>query len=256
MHVPQIPAMNTSLVLTMPTSFASRVLLFFVVFALGCFCQGCAETWRRMTDPVYAAQLEKSEREESEMVYWNAQVISGSPARLDVSSYKKLVVAVKVKGNDVVDQESGVSIVESSFSNRLLSKNYIIAARADLDQMLKEMNLQHNSGLTSTDDMVKAGKMMNVEAIMIIDLVRYRQESSQESVPAAAGGTTYRTVKTTHVGLVARLIDIQKGSQVWTASYFKDHQGVCGENQQKALELSAGRVAEAFPAKADDPPHP
>lgn len=230
----------------MPCRTATGTLLAIMCMAsVAMIFTGC-ESMKRAMDPEYAARQEKAEQEGAEKAYWANEVVTGSPEKLDTSGYKKLVVTVAVKGDDVLDSRGSMAIVESAFVNRLLGKGYLIAERSDLDRVLEEMGLQQQSGLTSTGDAVKAGRMLNAEGILVIELLRFHAINQRDIYDG--GGVAWK--REANVGLSAKLVDIQKGAQVWTASYFKKHSGFVAVDPQKALEISAGKVAEAFPAKA------
>lgn len=236
-----------------PTS--SRTSLLIMALTGSILLTGC-ETLKRTFDADYDAQQRRIEQEkhaaeqaEAEKAYWVAQAVKGSPEVLDTTSYKKLVVSTRVKTGSMDYSVTGQAIVEQAFVSRLLAKGYTIAEREDLDRAIKEMGLQQRSGLTTTEDVLKAGKMLNAEAIMIVDIVKYLPSQRQDSFRHADGSVGINYLFTANVGLVVKLIDIQKGTQVWSASYFKEHKSPYANDPQKALELSAGKVADAFPDK-------
>ena len=79
------------------------------------------------------------------------------PQRLD-----KIAILVE-KGREIPDR-----MIEDEFISALLRKNYTVAARSDTQAILKEMQFQ-KSGVTD-DDAVKLGKVLNVQAVLIVSV--------------------------------------------------------------------------------------
>lgn len=211
---------------------------------------GCSlDEMKRVTDPAYAERERTRERVESEAAYWAEQVVKGSPDKLDTRNYERLVLSVRDLCSDRDRFGQGRSpVVEAAVASRLLDKGYTLVERSDLDRVVREMGLQRSSGLTDTADVVAAGKMLNAGAILMVDVVRNSVQDQVQSAVGASGGNMTWTTRRHDVGLVAKVVDIRRGAQVWTASYFKVHPHPIGFDPQKSLTLSAEKLADAFPA--------
>jgi outer membrane lipoprotein SlyB len=79
------------------------------------------------------------------------------------------------------------------FTMELMKKGYKFIERKDIKTLLKEHEFQA-SDLTTTDGAAQTGKILNVPAVMLIDIPKYRDEKMEMS---------------------AKLIDVQDGTILW-----------------------------------------
>lgn len=95
--------------------------------------------------------------------------------------------------------------VEDEFLRLLMKKGYTIPSRSDVEIIMKELEFQY-SGLTD-DNAVSVGRMLNVPAVLIVDINLYRRERREKG---------YRIYSM----LDARLIDVKKNEILWLGTEF------------------------------------
>jgi hypothetical protein len=123
-------------------------------------------------------------------------------------------------------------LVEDAFLECLLAKGHTLAARSDVDSLLREKKFQE-SGLTE-EAAAKAGKILNVPAVL---LVRVTDLSSEKGT----GGVVNR------VSLGARLVSVETGTILWTGNHTVSASTAGREGE--VLLVTAAALAEAFPEK-------
>lgn len=115
-------------------------------------------------------------------------------ADYDFSKVTKVAV-VEVSGavrGDAVKNQIG-----DFFAMELLKKGYTPVERAQVQTLLKEQKFQE-SDVTSDQDAAKAGKILNVPAVMLVNIPTYKEE----------------------MNMTAKIIDVQDGSVLWIGSGF------------------------------------
>jgi hypothetical protein len=170
----------------------------------------------------------------------NPIAVTGAPATFDSRPFSRIVVVPKITAR--VDDPNGLnSAVESAFVASLLNGGFTVVERSDLDRVLKEIGFQSSSGLTESAQMVKVGKMLNADGLMIVEVNRAEDRTTTSYSQGSAS-----TFVSTFVGVSAKFVAIQQGTQVWVASY-------AGERYNKgvadAINEAAQAVAAAFPGK-------
>jgi hypothetical protein len=129
-----------------------------------------------------------------------------------------LDVSGSVRGDAVKDQ------IASFFEMELLKKGYTPVERSQVQKILKEQEFQA-SGVTSDADAVKAGQILNVSAVMLVNIPVIKEE----------------------INMTAKLIDVQDGSILWIGT----GSGTTGKTFSTILGAAAGAAAGAVIAGGD-----
>jgi hypothetical protein len=129
-----------------------------------------------------------------------------------------LDVSGSVRGDAVKDQ------IASFFEMELLKKGYTPVERTQVQKILKEQEFQA-SGITSDADAVKAGHILNVSAVMLVNIPVIKEE----------------------INMTAKMIDVQDGSILWIGT----GSGTTGKTFSTILGAAAGAAAGAVIAGGD-----
>jgi hypothetical protein len=129
-----------------------------------------------------------------------------------------LDVSGAVKGDAVKDQIAGF------FEEELLKRGYSPVVRSQIQKVLKEQEFQASS-ITSSEDAAKAGHILNVSAVMLINIPVAKEE----------------------INMTAKLIDVQDGSILWIGN----GSGTTGKTFSTILGAAAGAAAGAVIAGGD-----
>ncbi|UCC99147.1 MAG: glycine zipper 2TM domain-containing protein [Phycisphaerales bacterium] len=129
-----------------------------------------------------------------------------------------LEVAGAVRGDAVKNQ------IGDFFAMELLKRGYTPVERSQVQALLKEQEFQA-SGITSDLDAAKAGNILNVPAVMLINIPTYKEE----------------------MNMTAKIVDVQDGSVLWLGS----GSGSTGKTFSTFLGAAAGAAAGAVVAGGD-----
>lgn len=91
--------------------------------------------------------------------------------------------------------EAAKNQIADFFSMELLKKGFAPVERAQVQSILKEQKFQ-TSGQTSAEDAAKAGKILNVPAVMIINIPVYDE----------------------NISMSAKMVNVEDGSILWVGS--------------------------------------
>ena len=98
-------------------------------------------------------------------------------------------VSGAVRGDPVKNQ------IGDFFSMELVKKGYTVVERAQAQAFLKEQEFQATD-ITSDEDAAKAGKVLNVPAVMLVNIPTYKES----------------------MNMTAKIIDVEDGSILWIGS--------------------------------------
>ncbi len=112
----------------------------------------------------------------------------------DFSKVTKVAV-VDVQG--AVEGEAAKGQIADFMNMALLQKGYSPVERTQVDTLLKEQDFQI-SGLTSKEGVAQAGKILNVPAVIIVNVPKFDEEMS----------------------ITAKMIDTEDGSILWVGTGF------------------------------------
>lgn len=142
-------------------------------------------------------------------------------ADYDFSKVTKIAV-IEVSGavrGDAVKNQIG-----DFFSMELLKKGYTPVERAQVQALLKEQKFQA-SDVTTNEGAAKAGRILNVPAVMLVSIPTYKEE----------------------MNMTAKIIDVEDGSILWIGS----GSGSTGKTFTTILGAAAGAAAGAAVAGGD-----
>ncbi len=137
-------------------------------------------------------------------------------ADYDFSKVTKIAV-VEVSG--AVHGEAVKNQIGDFFSMELMKKGYTPVERAQVQALLKEQKFQA-SDVTTDEDAAKAGKILNVPAVMLVNIPTYKEE----------------------MNMTAKIIDVQDGSILWIGS----GSGTTGKTFSTVLGAAAGAATGAI----------
>ena len=131
-----------------------------------------------------------------------------------------LDVTGAVRGEPVKNQ------IGDYFAIELMKRGYTVVERGStqVQKLLKEQEFQA-SGVTSDQDAAKAGNILNVSAVMLINIPTFKEE----------------------MNMTAKIVDVQDGSILWLGS----GQGTTGKTFATFLGAAAGAAAGAVVAGGD-----
>jgi hypothetical protein len=104
---------------------------------------------------------------------------------------KVAVLDVTGAANEAVKNQIG-----DFFVLELLKKGYAPVERQRVQELLKEQQFQTTTGITSTEDAVKAGRILNVPAVVLVSIPDNEEE----------------------VSMTAKLVCVEDGSILWQAT--------------------------------------
>ncbi len=143
-------------------------------------------------------------------------------AGYDFGKLEKVAV-VDVVGN--VGGEAGKNQISDFFVMELLKKGYAPVERAQVQTILDEQDFQM-SDLASDEDAAKAGHILNVPAVVVINVPKFKET----------------------INMTAKLIDVQDGSILWLGS----GDGSTGKTLATLLGIGAGAATGAAVSGEDD----
>ena len=129
------------------------------------------------------------------------------------------------RGREIPDR-----MIEDEFISALLRKDYTIAARSDIQAVLKEMQFQ-KTGLTD-DDAVNFGKVLNVQAVLIVSVTSLKVNREKKQLECT---------------LDARLISVEKSEVLWIGT--NSGSGATDSENILFKKLSS-QLADRFPSRS------
>ncbi len=123
-----------------------------------------------------------------------ATQVGESQARIgyDFSKLDKVAVLdVSGEGSQAARNQIG-----DFFVLELLKRGYAPVERQQVDAILKEQGFQNTTGITSTEGAVKAGKILNVPAVVLVSIPDNEEE----------------------VSMTAKLVDVEDGTILWQST--------------------------------------
>lgn len=146
---------------------------------------------------------------------------SYAKAGFNFSGLDKIAV-LEVSG--AVRGDAAKNQIGDFFAMELMKKGYTPVERGRVQALLKEQEFQA-SDITSSEGAAKAGNILNVPAVMLINIPTYKEE----------------------MNMTAKMIDVQDGSILWIGS----GSGTTGKTFSTILGAAAGAAAGATVAGGD-----
>jgi hypothetical protein len=117
---------------------------------------------------------------------------SQSRIGFDFSKVEKIaVLSVTGEGSEASRNQIG-----DFFVLEFLKRGYAPVERQQIDAILKEQGFQNTTGITSSEDAVKAGRILNVPAIVLVNVPDNEEE----------------------VSMTAKLVKVEDGTILWQAT--------------------------------------
>lgn len=155
-----------------------------------------------------------------------------SPAFLAAPPAKVAVVVERSSGTRFSPRD-----VEDVITTGLMSKNYTVASRSDVETITKEIGFQH-SGFTDRDA-AEIGRMLNVPAVMIVTVksLKVNRHRGASKVDGSMG---------------ARLISVAGGEVLWINSVNHSPWYYASGNTDPgpAVQAMAAALVNSFPPRA------
>lgn len=142
-------------------------------------------------------------------------------AGYDFASLNKVAI-VEVTGRvygDVVKNQ-----ISDFYTMELIKKGYTVVERSQVQSILKEQEFQA-SDITTNDGAAQAGKVLNVPAVMLINIPKYKEK----------------------MDMTAKLVDVEDGTILWIGS----GSGSTGKTLATIVGAAAGAAAGAVIAGGD-----
>jgi len=142
-------------------------------------------------------------------------------------------------------EEGALQQVEDEFMHAVIEKGYILAARSDIKQVAKELDLQASS--FTEEALARKAKVLNVSAILLVSINELSTSEYQPTI-YVQGQRYYRT----SVSISARLISAELSQVVWISSYSGTYEVNDRRYEHKALAPAARIVAKSLPSRYAD----
>lgn len=142
-------------------------------------------------------------------------------AGYDFASLNKVAI-VEVTGRvhgDVVKNQ-----ISDFYTMELIKKGYAVIERSQVQSILKEQEFQA-SDITTNEGAAQAGKVLNVPAVMLINITKYEED----------------------MDMTAKLVDVEDGTILWIGS----GSGSTGKTLATIVGAAAGAAAGAVIAGGD-----
>lgn len=133
-------------------------------------------------------------------------------------------VAVLEVSGGAVASEAVKNQIGDYLEMELVKKGYTAVTRTKVQALLKEQEFQA-SDLTSSEDAARAGRILNVPAVLLVNIPTYKEE----------------------INMTAKMLDVQDGSVLWIGS----GSGTTGKTFSTILGAAAGAAAGAVVAGGD-----
>ncbi len=146
---------------------------------------------------------------------------SYSRAGFDFSTLDKVAV-LDVEG--AVRGDAAKNQIGDFFTIELIKRGYTPVERAKVQALLKEQEFQ-SSGITSDTDAAKAGRILNVPAVLLINIPTYKEE----------------------INMTAKIVSVEDGGVLWVGSA----SGSTGKTFSTILGAAAGAAAGVAVAGGD-----
>lgn len=141
-----------------------------------------------------------------------------------------------------------IRVIEDEFMRRILANGYALAARSDIEKIMREQKLQ-SSGVTE-EAMARVGRVLNVPAVILVSINSLTAERTQPPMVYDPNMRYYRVEAT----MSARLIGAERAEVLWISSYGESWRVASGPGNPRdrwpeALLHVAEVVARGFPPR-------
>ncbi len=138
--------------------------------------------------------------------------------------------------------------VEDEFMRAVIEKGYTLATRSDIEQLLKELDLQASN--ITEEALAKKAKMLNVSAVLLVsvnELSMSEYNPTIEPFVNAVFNVRGKRYYAASANISARLISAELAQVVWISSFSGRYRVDDPRQEQKALVPVARIVASGLP---------
>lgn len=132
--------------------------------------------------------------------------------------------------------------IEDQFVHAAIRKGYTLASRSDMDEVLRELDIQH-SDLTE-EALAEYARLLNVSAILLVSVNEVSTER-YEPIIKLRNKRYYQTI----ANVSARLISAEQGQVVWLGSHEDAVTVEDRDDEGRATVAVASVVAGALPGR-------
>jgi len=156
-------------------------------------------------------------------------------------------------------EDASQQTIEDEFTMALMEKGYSVAARSDVQAILKEQQFQRESGMTDAD-VSKIGKLLNVSAVMVVNVSDLKSERAKESVnlgiirfnvQQTSNGVEERKF-VNYCSMGARLLGVEKGEILWFGKVTTSSVSEGQQDFSESVKKAAGAIAQAMPERKQE----
>ncbi|MDH7599750.1 MAG: CsgG/HfaB family protein [Sedimentisphaerales bacterium] len=140
-----------------------------------------------------------------------AESVAGVDA--DLSKYDSVAI-VDISG--AVYGDAVKNQISDFFAMELMRKGYRVVERARVQKLLEEQKFQA-SDLTSNEGAARAGRILNVPAVLMVSIPKYENE---------------------RLSMTAKLIDVEQGNIIWIG----EGSGTTGKTMSTIVGAAAGAI--------------
>lgn len=136
--------------------------------------------------------------------------------------------------------------VEAAFTQSLVGKQYRVASRSDVEQLIEELRFQHTSGYTDRDA-VEVGRMLNVSHVLLVSITGNEMSQERKRREDSEGRISWTTFYTTVGSVHARLLDVRTREIQWEGNHRTRRYSSDQARSREALFSASRGLAAAFP---------
>lgn len=138
--------------------------------------------------------------------------------------------------------------IEDEFMRGVLEGGFGLAARSDIERVLKELRMQASS--VTEEEAARMGRALNVPAILLVTVNRVETGRRQRPAVYDPRASYYRSA----VALSVRLVGAERAQILWVASYndvwdFDSSSGDRTSGESEALRRASRVIATELPRR-------
>ncbi|HVY60327.1 MAG TPA: CsgG/HfaB family protein, partial [Planctomycetota bacterium] len=187
---------------------SKRSARFAAWLAVASSCCGCGQLLREMTSTDTPPATKATATSDGPQLTVASGFAACKPQRVTIS------VAPQQQQCRVLRTED-IDTVQDQFEQVLISKEYAVASRSELQSVMKELKFQ-NSGLTDESQAAEVGKLMNVDAVILVKVADPTIDAVQ-SYNSFNGQT--RVDYTARASISVRMIGVQNSQLLLSGSH-------------------------------------
>lgn len=191
-----------------------RSALMLATISAGVVWSGCATTTAQTSPP--RPRVSISEEFKIEPIRRLAVYVTDASGELQSRGFGGLAPRRGGRSRGSVFPDSASSgplrMVEDEFMRAAIERGYTLAARSDLEAILREQDLQ--SGQITEDVLARAGRVLNVDGVVLVTINSVDVFEAKPMIYTE--GQDYYAA---NVAISARMIGAQEANVLWISSY-------------------------------------